>query len=137
MPRWLAVATLLMASGCSCGEKRCDPAAGVAGSCDGDAMQFCQDERHWGFDFGSHMQRSPCVPGNKCRDFGNGSVGCVHFPATPCDPQKYVGGCDGNQPLFCGGPSSFVTEEWVIANQPCAEGQRCVETPQGGDCKPN
>jgi hypothetical protein len=135
VPRLALALFAVLLGGCSCG-KKCDPET-MPGSCDGEEMVYCRDGRKSGFDFGSSLQHTPCMPGNVCRDFGGGQVGCVHLPATPCEIETYVGGCDGNAPLVCSAPSSFVTETWVIAAPACQRGQRCVETPQGGDCRPN
>lgn len=119
----------MLASGCG---KRCDPAAFKA-RCDGNVMEFCQSGEKYGIDFGTKVARTPCTTNNSCNDFGDGRLGCAHAPLTPCGPSTFKPTCDGDTPLTCTTPSSFVTETWVFAI-PCAEGQTCGGTQYGPEC---
>lgn len=119
----LAMLTFFLA-GCSCGKRACNPSA-FTSRCDGDVMEFCLSERAYGIDFGSHVQRTPCGEGNVCHDFGTNQLGCAHPPLTRCEPETFTPTCDGARRLGCFSPSSFVTENWVVAMQACPAGTSC------------
>jgi hypothetical protein len=115
----------LFGSGC-CGGfgETCDPETYVA-HCDGAGYRDCQWGHAYGFDTGHHLAYTACLEGDACVDRGQGEVGCVRAPATPCDRETFVGRCEGDVPIQCA-PSDRLAPSYELAEPACSTDRVCA-----------
>lgn len=127
---------MLAISGCCFGGgASCDPNTYVA-HCSGQRFSFCNHEVGYGFDFGSHLVEGDCAADEECLDLGMNQVGCALRPAQTCNPETFVGRCEGQSLIVCTAPSNLITENYVVRGSTCPANSTCAVIERNATCVP-
>lgn len=131
-----ALSAFLLAGCCFGGGGRdCDSRSHVGG-CRGDHYEYClRTSDPW---TGEHeeLMEGDCAANEVCVESPVGFPACVVAPATRCAIDDHVGRCDGEVPVLCMSPNSWVTDTFVVHNAPCTDGWHCVVDDGHASCVP-
>ena len=113
---WTGLVVILLAAESCCltgGWHECDSATYVGG-CRGNHLTMClRTASPWSGEY-EELIDMDCGAGEVCIEAYPGGPACVVAPARRCDPETHVGHCDGNTPVVCMSPNSWVTENFEI-----------------------
>ena len=133
----LSLSAALVLSGCcfTGGWHECDSSTHVGG-CRGNHLEYCsRTGGSWSGEY-EELIEYDCAADEVCIEPTPGQPACVLAPATQCDSSTAVGRCDGNIPVYCGAPNSWITDDYLIHLQECTNGWTCrVEEGHAG-CMP-
>jgi hypothetical protein len=77
-----------------------------------------------------------CGPDHVCVETMPRLPACVLAPAERCDPETYVGRCDGNEPIVCRTPNDWTSQPFVMSGGECLSGWRCTVESRQAACRP-
>ena len=122
----LALIASLFTAGCCFGGgwNECDSSSHVGG-CRGNHFAYClRTSSPWTGEV-EELMEGDCAADEVCVEPSPGMPGCVVAPATPCEQGQPGGRCDGDRPVLCMSPNSWITDSYLVHNAPCTNGWSC------------
>lgn len=117
------------------GWHECDSSSHVGG-CRGSHYEYClRTSNPWSGE-SEELLEGECATGEVCVEASPGLPACVLAPSTPCSPDVPIGRCDGDVPVVCNTPNSWVTETYLVHGSPCTHGWTCQVEDGYAGCVP-
>lgn len=117
------------------GWHECDSST-YAGGCRGNRFTYCAATGgSWSGSY-EELVEADCGEGYVCVEPSPGLPTCAIAPGLPCDPETYVGRCDGDTPVICGSTHSWITDDYEVHGSPCTNGWHCRVDDRWATCVP-